>query len=521
VKRDTEAFLNRLWQLEDLLVAHGFPPMPPWWRREIARFYRSGKRRWVIRKGRRVYASTCIAPRLAVAEMLYGQHQHLPGTPPIVYAFLSVKMDEAAKRLRGVTAILDALGEEYTTKGDTVELVNRPAIFAVVAANLRTAVGDTLGFVWGDEVSRMRDAETGANPAEGVFGSLAPALATLPDAKLILVSSPLAKDDYHAKCFDLGETAAQCVSFGATWEINTTLTEAQTHEIEPDFKTWRREFAAIPQDGASSAFDRDHVLRCVREVPANTQWWPPIGVLDSAAGKRAGADSMTWGILANALPPAADPYLHRLVPVRNHVVIDGVDMIIDDPHERVSDYVRDANGQPVRNPEASKTRMPILVMKAIDSISGVFSSELDSGRLWDRIGKFYQWRGVTKVFGDQYIAPMAKKELRRFGITYTELKFTADTKASAVYRLRQLMADSALILPNHEKLINECLAFQERVAPSGVVTFHARGAGKDDHADLLLAAVLAEADRQLPGSQLYEKRIRHEVRLTGGSENIY
>jgi hypothetical protein len=116
---------------------------------------------------------------------------------------------------------------------------------------------------------------------------------------------------------------------------------------------------------------------------------------------------------------------------------------------------------------------------------------------------------------------MAKKELRRFGITYTELKFTADTKASAVYRLRQLMADSALILPNHEKLINECLAFQERVAPSGVVTFHARGAGKDDHADLLLAAVLAEADRQLPGSQLYEKRIRHEVRLTGGSENIY
>ena len=42
-----------------------------------------------------------------------------------------------------------------------------------------------------------------------------------------------------------------------------------------------------------------------------------------------------------------------------------------------------------------------------------------------------------------------------------------------------------------------------------------------NHADLLLSEVLAEADRQLPGSQLYEKRIRHEVRLTGGSENIY
>src|SRR5262249_18277355 len=153
-RRDTEVFLRRLWQLEDLLVANGFPAMPEWWRREIARFYRSGKRRWVIRKGRRVFASTCIAPRLAVAEMLYGQHPHLPGTPPLTYAFVSVKLDEAAKRLRGVTAILDVLGEGYKTRDNTIELDNRPATFAVVAANFRTNVGDTVAFAWLDEVSR-------------------------------------------------------------------------------------------------------------------------------------------------------------------------------------------------------------------------------------------------------------------------------------------------------------------------------------------------------------------------------
>ena len=522
-RRNVEAFLTRLWQLEDLLVANGFPPMPTWWRREIARFYRSGKRRWVVSKGRRVYASTCIAPRLGTAEMLFGEHPWLTGTPPLVYAFLSVARDEASKRLRGVSAILDMIGEPYAVKGDSIELLNRPAIFTIVTANFRTSVGDTVAFAWLDELSRWRDSETGANPAGLLVGSLAPALATLPDAKMFLVSSPLSKDDYHARAFSQGETDAQCVSHGSTWEINPTLTEQQTHEIEPDLKIWRREYAAIPQDGASSAFDREHVLRCVRTLPAGTQYWPPIGVLDSAAGKRAGADAMTWGCVANALLPAPDPYLYHAVPRRNHCRINGVDVVIDDPTEKVSDHVRDSNGAPVRNPEAEKPRTPILVMRAIDSISGVFSSELDSGRLWDRIGRFYRQNGVTKAFGDPYIAPMAKKELRRWGVSFEELRWTNESKARAVYRLRQLMADGdgALVLPNHEKLINECLAFQERVSPSGVVTFNARGAGKDDHCDLLLNAVLAEYERQLPGSQLHSPRTRHEQQLTGSSELIY
>ena len=125
MRRDVDAFLARLWDLEATLVANGFPAMPEWWRKEITRFYRSGKRRWVVRKGRRVFASTCIAPRLACAEMLYGQHQHLPGTPPHTYAFLSVKRGEASSRLRGVRAILEVLGEPHDERGESIELRNR------------------------------------------------------------------------------------------------------------------------------------------------------------------------------------------------------------------------------------------------------------------------------------------------------------------------------------------------------------------------------------------------------------
>jgi hypothetical protein len=521
VKRDVDAFLTRLWQLEDLLVANGFPAMPDWWRKEITRFYRSGKRRWVVRKGRRVFASTCIAPRLASAEMLYGQHPHLPGTPPHTYAFLSVKRDEASKRLRGVRAILDVLGEPYDERAETIELRNRPAVFAVVSANFRTSVGETVAYAWGDEVSRWRDDATGANPASEVIGSLSPALATLPDAKLFLVSSPLSVDDYHARSFDLGETEAQCVSFGATWEINPTLSEADCRKLESDPRIFDREYGGIPSAAVSPAFDPAHAIRSIRPLPPGCRFYPPIGTLDSAAGKSMGADRMAWGTFAIAELPAPPPYLYRDVPRRNHCVINGRDVVIDDPHETVSDYQRDEHGEPVRNPASLLPRVPVLAMTGIDSVSGVFHEGLVDGSLWNRIGRFFQGRGVRHVYGDGYGGPQTERELRRFGIKFHELKWTPETKGKAVYRLRHLMASDALFLPQHDQLRAELLSYQEKIAPSGAVQYAGRGATKDDHVAQLLCAAMVEHERQLPGSPLHIARTRHEQPLRGGGELIY
>ena len=297
-RRDTAAFLRKLWALEDALGAAGFPSMPPWWRATIERFYLSGKRRLVVRKGRRVFASTCLAPRLAVAEMLWGQHPHLHGTPPLVFAFLSVRRDEAAKRLRGVKAILDALGEKYAERGESVELVERPAIFTVVTANNRANVGDTVSFAWLDEVSSWSDDDLGANPAEQVVGRLAPALATLPDAKMCLVSSPLSVNDYHARQFDLGETASQCVARGATWEINPGLSEADTRELEPDERTWRREYGAEPSDSIEENWFGAAIDKAIDdEPPADI----PLGVrriisIDPAFDGESSPDLFGWAV---------------------------------------------------------------------------------------------------------------------------------------------------------------------------------------------------------------------------------
>jgi len=96
---NVDTFLASLDCLDAYLVEkHKFLPMNHWWRDKIEQFYRSGKLRFVVRKGRRVFASTQIAPRLAVCEMLYGEHEHVVGSPPLLFAFLSVKREEAGKR---------------------------------------------------------------------------------------------------------------------------------------------------------------------------------------------------------------------------------------------------------------------------------------------------------------------------------------------------------------------------------------------------------------------------------------
>lgn len=519
--RDPAAFLRRLWALEDTLISAGFPAMPAWWRETIERHQRSGKRRLTVRKGRRVFASTCVAPRLAVAEMLFGEHPHLPGTPPNVFAFLSVKRGEAANRLRGIRAILDVLGEPYAERGETIELLNRPAVFAVMTANYRLSVGETVAFAWCDELARWRDDDAGANPAEQVIASIMPALATLPDAKMFLVSSPLGPDDYHARQFDLGETPGQCVAFGATWTINPTLPREKCQELEPDPKLFAREYGAIPWASASGAFEPEHVERCFRPVPDESRFFPSLGLLDSAAGKRAGADQFTWGVVAYALPPPPAPYLMGEVPqwcsVRNvpkdrlpesvrHYWREGA-FSFPNPEQTRWGVMRDDAGNPIPNPEAKRPRAPLLVMRAVDSVSGAFQRQLVDGSIWENVRRLFRHAGAVHVVGDSYAEVDAHKELG-WG-NYTGVSWSSEDKMDAVYRLRQLMADGALILPVHDRLKSELLGFTERVSPSGTVSYSARGSGKDDHVALLINAIIGERQRKLPGSDRFAPNYRH------------
>ena len=101
----------------------------------------------------------------------------------------------------------------------------------------------------------MGVSDLAANPAAEVMGSLRPTMATQDLAFEVCSSSPWSETDYHAELFDLGDDAHQCVSFAPTWVANPSISEARTHELEPDERVWAREYAAIPGGTVSAALD--------------------------------------------------------------------------------------------------------------------------------------------------------------------------------------------------------------------------------------------------------------------------
>jgi hypothetical protein len=245
---DAGTFLTRYDRLDAALVAAGFPPTSPWWRGQLERFFRSGRRQFVLRVGRRGGKSSTLC-RVAVAWALWGSHAVPPGDIGVV-AFVSVSRDESAQRLRTIEAVLKVLEVAYRRSGDAIELEDARAAFKTFTASVAGVSGPTCIMVLGDELAKWKDADTGSNPASEVIASLKPTVATQPNAPLFWSSSAFSKDDFHAAMFDRGETSDQLVAHAATWEANPSVSEESTHELEPDAATWQREYGAIPSDSA-------------------------------------------------------------------------------------------------------------------------------------------------------------------------------------------------------------------------------------------------------------------------------
>ena len=257
--------LQRLDELDVVLTKKGFPPTSDWWRNTFRRWYSSKKKQLCIRAGRRGGKSSSLC-RLAVCEALYGEHDIPPGDIGVV-AIVSTRRTEALERLRTIRAILDALGEKYTAKVESIELHDRSVVFSVFTASVAGVSGFTGIFVLCDEVAKWRDASTGANPAKEVIASIRPTLLTQRNAKIVLSSSPMGKKDAHALEYAKGETSLQCIGFAETWIANPSVTEDDTHVLEPNPLIWAREYAAIPQDE-----DEDSIITSAMLEPCTRVW---------------------------------------------------------------------------------------------------------------------------------------------------------------------------------------------------------------------------------------------------------
>lgn len=436
--------------LDAALVRAGWPATSRWWRDTLEEFFDSGRRQLVLRVGRRGGKSTTLC-RVGLVEALYGTHVINPGDVGIV-GVVSVSRDEAVQRLRTIKAILDVLKVAYRPIDGGVELTLRPIVFKVFTASISGVVGGTWISAICDEVARWRDADTGANPASEVLASLRPTMATMPSAKLFLSSSPLGNLDAHAVAFDQGDTDHQRVAFAETWTANPSISELETHELEPTDRIWRREYAAQPQGQLSACFDIEDINEAmVRVLPPGYTASPWVLAIDASRG--GGGDSWTW-CLARWCPPPARSELPALLQVP---------LIGEVPRVFTTD-------------------------QAVEYLCGIAWSQ-----------------GVRTIIGDQFEAGALSVLFGKAGFTFREMTWGQKSKREAVDRLERWLHDGTILLPAHETLRRQLTEYSEKITKTGSIAYGGRGA-HDDYAQAILTLTMADIERLLQGSPVRTSR---------------
>jgi len=396
------------------LVSAGFVPTSAWWLEQLGRFFSRRLRRWIIRVGRRGGKSSTLC-RLAVMVALFGEWS-VPKGDVAVIGIVSIKTDEAAARLRTIKTILSALGLKFDERGTEIELRGeRPVLFKVFPCSV-DSVGFTSVLVIGDEVARWESRETNANPAQEVIGSLAPTMATQPSAFMVLSSSPWSIDDFHATCFDQGDTEHQLVSFAPTWVANPTITEEETHALEPDLRVWAREYAAVPGATISAALDPTDVVRCFDRAPAGELG---RGFLAIDASSLRG-DAFAW----------------------------------------------------IAGRESAAGELVVLECDAFEgerlrhvSMADVVKHIADRAKEWD----------VRRIFGDQREEAALQSLFAQHHVTLETFPWSEPSKDQAFQLLRRLMRERKVLLPEHAGLRREISNVKAHLLPSGRTKYATNG----------------------------------------------
>lgn len=432
------------------LVGAGFVPTSAWWLAQLRRFFSRRLRRWIVRVGRRGGKSSTLC-RLAVLVALFGEWS-VPKGDVAVIAIVSVKTDEAAARLRTIKSILTALGLKFDERGTEIELRGeRPCLFKVFPCNV-DSVGFTSVLVIGDEVARWESRDTGANPAQEVIGSLAPTMATQPTAFMVLSSSPWSTDDFHATCFDQGDTEHQQVSFAPTWVANPTITEEETHALEPDERVWSREYAATPGATVSAAFDPADVLRCFGREPLGKLG---RGFLAIDASSLRG-DAFAW--------------------------VGG------------------------RESEAGE-----LVVLECDAFEGERLRHVSMAQVVERIADRAKAWDAARIFGDQREEASLQSMFADHDVALEIFTWSELSKEDAFQLLRRLMREGRLVLPDHAGLRREMTNIKAHLLPSGRTKYATNGL--DFASCVVTLAHAAVAGECLRGGDDFEQMRRINAQL--------
>lgn len=436
----------------------GFPATSPWWHRTITRFYESGVLQLVARVGRRGGKSSTLC-RLAVCEALYGQHD-IPSGDRGVVAIVSARRKDALDRLRTIKAILDALEVRYTASKDVIDLTDRPISFHVFTASIAGVSGFTSIFVLLDEVAKWKDKSTGANPANVVIESIVPTTATMPEARVVMISSPMGLVDAHADAFALGDTADQVVAFAPTWEANPTLTEARTRKLAQGNEiAWAREYAAIPQaEDELSVFEGRLVSKATRKVSPITN-----------------TDLVKIGFTERDYPPdSRHRYVATIDPATRGNAWTLIIACLTDKNVRRICLAREWRG--------SKAK------------------PLKPGEVFAAIKRLLDPYGLRLLFSDQFSEDSLREIARQHGLVLlVDKPWTPQRKADAYETMRTLFQEERIELPSDPQVTADLLGVRQKLNRNGIVYELASSGGRhSDYAPAVAMAVMASIVPAIP-----------------------
>jgi len=467
--------------------------MTAWWRSLYTRFLQSPCRQLVVRVGRRGGKSSWACCFAVAFALVYSGLGLVPPGDVGWCVFVSVSKEEAQARLKTIRKILDAIRVKYEPEGDTLIIAGTNIGFRVQACTVASVSGWTSILVIADEVPKWKDRDTGANPATEVLAALRPTMAGQPLALLFLQGSPVGHEDAHAKAFERGDDEFQLTAQAATWIARPTLTEEETHRLEPDERVWRREYAAIPQGSVSSAFEPEAVEEAFRRRAIDYVGGSPVVSLDPAGR---GSDCFAICAAAWAMP-------HIDLNAQYHT-----DALLDDAGEPTGVYVvhRDVLGNPKRREDFTPLS-PLFTCWGFESIESSFRNFMSVDEIADKITALARSVSAAKVVTDQYESFSLTSLLERRRIK-SEVYTWGQNKAKVVARLRQMLNERAVFIDGPERVKREMQAYEERVGANGITFSTGRdpAGGHFDHLSAILTGTMADMAGDLLGSNSYRDR---------------
>jgi hypothetical protein len=385
--------------------------------------------------GRRSGKSSRLGSNIAIFEAAFRRHTldrgergHVIVISPtkkqsgVVYAYILSRL-ESSPTLRG---LID--GEP---RRDEVDLVNGITL-SVWPANFRSVRGISIVCAVADELAFWFDDATGANPASEVLRAIRPGMANFPNAKLVKVTSPFAKqgvvwEDYSKRA----ERPEMLVWRLDTRTMNPAIDAAFLNaEEKRDPESFEREYNAAFYESTSAFLPAAAIEACIKagrvELP------PQEGTFYTAA-----LDAAFKG----------DFFAFSIVHRAGEKVVE--------------DFIRSWRGSKMH---------PV-------NLSQVLAEVTETLRRY----------GVTAVHGDSFCAEPIRQALAAKGVRFVQMT-TLGTRASSIWNsLRTLVTSGNLELLEDPAMVSELKRLELIVTAGGNQRVEA-SVGHDDRAVTLALA---------------------------------